>query len=235
MHRLTIAIDPAVRTQFPDLVCGAFLARGLAGIDMGRLLLDPETMKARLAAAEIREETLLAHPLLAGWRRAIQACGLKASKFRGSAEQLVRRALRGDEIRAAGEVVRLYCQISALHAAPLGGYDIDALPSRDIMIRFARPTDRFQPLGGGEMSLDERIVVYAAGNDVICWAFNVRDDARTALRETMRDALFTTEAVDPAQRLASEAALQELREALSSAGATVTPLAWTTGAPVELE
>ncbi|HXA18769.1 MAG TPA: phenylalanine--tRNA ligase beta subunit-related protein [Thermoanaerobaculia bacterium] len=236
MRNVTIAIDAAVSAKFPELLCGAFIVKGLTGIDAGQFLVNAETLKARLAAEGLTEETVLTHPAISGWRRAIQTLGLKAAKFRSSAEQLVRRAARGDEIKAPGDLVRLYCQLSALHVAPLGGYDIQSLPSTDIVVRFACPTDDFHPLGGtdGEMDLHDRIIVYAAGSDVICWAFNVRDDRRTALTEHTSMALFTTEAVFPEQRAASCRALSELRENLVSAGASASPILWTTGDLIQL-
>ncbi|HEY4640437.1 MAG TPA: phenylalanine--tRNA ligase beta subunit-related protein [Thermoanaerobaculia bacterium] len=236
MRNVTMAIDAAVCRQFPELVCGAFIVEGLSGINTGQFLIDAEALKARLAAEGVTEETVLAHPIIAGWRLAIQTLGLKAAKFRSSAEQLVRRATRGDEIKAPGDLVRFYCQLSASHIAPLGAYDVRALPSTDIVVRFARPADNFQPLGGmnGDMSLHDSIVVYAADNDVICWAFNVRDDRRTALTEMTSTALFTTEAAFSEQRAASCRAITELRESLLRAGAIAGPILWTTGDAVTL-
>jgi DNA/RNA-binding domain of Phe-tRNA-synthetase-like protein len=230
MSNLTIAVDAAVLAQFPDLACGAFIVRGLSDANVGQFLLDTETLQARLAALGLTEGTVLQHPAIAAWRRAIQSCGLKAAKFRSSAEQLVRRGVRCDEIKAPGDIVQLYCQVSALHVAPLGGYDLETLPTSDIAIRYAQATDNFQPLGGnngGDMGLDNRVVVYATGENVICWGFNVRDDCRTALRESTVNALFTTEAVYAEQRLFGENALAALRQYLHDGGANVTSIVWT--------
>ncbi len=54
MSEVTIAIDPAVRAQFPELACGAFIVKGLPGLDAGQFLLDADALEARRRAAARR-------------------------------------------------------------------------------------------------------------------------------------------------------------------------------------
>jgi len=104
------------------------------------------------------------------------------------------------------------------------GYDLERVDekaaSRDIVLRFAKPGDHFEPLGGRpeDFPLRADIPVYACGTEVLCWAFNVRDSAATSLVEGTRSALFVGEALseDQADRLL--AAISELRATLESAG-----------------
>ncbi len=207
---------------------------------------DGEDIRARLEEEGISPETITADERIAAWRTAVQLSGLKAAKVRGSAEQLVRRFLRGDAIGGGPGVssqesvassppssdlpplVRLYCAVSARFVAPLGGYDVARLPSPHIALRFARSDDLFEPLGGNaaDMPLTSSVPVYAVGSTVLCWMFNVRDAASTALTETTTEALFFSEALTDAQIRASERALNTLRETLQPAGARSGEITW---------
>ena len=227
---IMVEIASEVRDRFPEIRCGAFRALGLDVIDSQAFKLDDAAVRDALASQGLSIETVTQDSRIAAWRAAIQACGLKAAKVRGSAEQLVRRYLRGDRIGGPA-LVRMYCGVSAKAVAPLGAYDVDRLPSAPIQLRFARPTDMFEPLGGNvaDMPLAPTIPVYVAGDQVLCWMFNVRDAQATALSDSTREALFLTESLTPLQTESSAEALTSLRELLEMAGANVSPIAWNKG------
>ena len=225
---ITLTVAPDVLGRFPELACGGFLTDRL---DSANVSQSPsyESIRESLAGEGITIEEITAEPRIAAWRAAIQASGVKASKFRGSAEQLARRVLRGGSVEAP-PLVDLYCRLSALHLAPLGAYDVDRLPGTNIELRHARSGDSFEPLGSGVevMPLAAAVPVYAVGDVVLCWLFNVRDSARTSLTPSTRRALFLSESLNPAQRQASDQALGALREALLTAGANAGGIVWTT-------
>jgi len=222
---LQIASD--VRDRFPEIRCGGFRTSSIPAIDEHAVGVDGELIRSELRAQGLTLDSITQDPRIAAWRSAIQGSGLKAAKVRGSAEQLVRRYLRGDSI-GGPRLVRIYCSVSAKAVAPLGGYDVDLLPSCPIQLRFAQPGDRFEPLGGkaSDMPLTPTIPVYAAGDTVLCWMFNVRDAMATALSDATTEALFVTEALTPAQAESSIEALTILRGLLSVAGAHVGPIKW---------
>ena len=225
---MTLTVAPDVLGRFPELACGGFLADRLN--DAAVSPAPPyESIREALSGEGITVEEIAAEPRIAAWRAAIQASGIKASKFRGSAEQLARRVLRGGSIEAP-PLVDLYCRLSARHLAPLGAYDVDRLPGSDVELRHARSSDSFGPLGSGAevMPLTAAVPVYAIGDVVLCWMFNVRDSALTSLIPSTRRALFLSESLNPAQRQSSERALNALREALLNAGADAGEIVWTT-------
>jgi len=226
-NEIAVEIASEICERFPGIRCGGFRASGLNVIDMHAVETDDAAIRGTLTSKGLSIETVTQDSRIAGWRVAIQACGLKAAKIRGSAEQLVRRYMRGDSIGGPA-IVRMYCGVSARTIAPLGGYDVDRLPSLTIQLRFARPTDKFAPLGGNvaDMPLAPTIPVYATGDQVLCWMFNVRDACATALCDTTTKALFLTEALTPLQMESSTEALAMLRTLLETAGADVSPIAW---------
>lgn len=224
-----LVIDPQTLDRFPDVRVAGFLA-----LDVHRsheALAGSAGALAAEAAAVLRTHfaapgDVLRDERIEGWRSAFRACGLKASEVRSSVEQLVRRLLRDDRLGMPLPIVEAYCALSAMHVAPLGAYDLDRLPSSELILRPARAGDSFEPLGGSasKMPLDPRVIVYAAGDEVLCWAFNHRDSARTCLRPETTRAVFIGEALTASQRPALLAALEGLRDVLTDHGASVEPL-----------
>lgn len=221
--KIQLAIEKPVTEQYPDVTVGGFLVN-LEGLKD----LDGETDEMMTAASRelIRRgckiETLANEPRIAAWRDAFKRSGLKPSTFKSSVEQLARRVLRGDSIATPLPIVNLYCGVSTLHLAPLGGYDCASLPESRIVLRHVQPKmDRFTPLAGRreDMPLLPTVVVYAAGDEIICYGFNHRDSATTCLRANTRVALFCSEATTPVHQESAKSALSCLREFLTSNGA----------------
>lgn len=229
---ISVGIAPAVRERFPTITVAAFAVDGLREFHAEGTLVGVEEIRRQLIAEGLTLDTLLQEPRIALWREALRSCGIKPSTFRGSAEQLVRRVLRGEEIDAPA-MVRRYCEASAQNIAPLGAYDVQRLPTNAIELREGRTGDHFTPLGGRaeDMLLKREIVVYACGDEVVCWAFNVRDSALTSLTENTNTALFLSEAVADVHLDASLRALRELRMLFIAAGLTPTEIAMTDGLP----
>ena len=222
-----LEISDEIRSRFPSIAAGGFIATGLQDLE-GVGLPDENQVRAQLEKEGLAIETITADPRIAAWRDAIRDSGLKASKVRGSAEQLVRRILRGGEL-SAPPLVRLYCLVSARFVAPMGAYDLDRLPATTIHLREPEPGDSFDPLGASpdEMPLTPDVPVYAIGSIIVCWMFNVRDAKSTALVETSDRAVFMAEALNEPQLEAARSALEELRSILDHAGAVTGDIAWT--------
>jgi DNA/RNA-binding domain of Phe-tRNA-synthetase-like protein len=181
MPTITLQIDEAILGPFPDVAVGGLLVDGLdhAAEDVAATVPSlVEGASEALAAQGLSAQDLANDPRIRGWRTAISACGLRPSSFRGSAEQIGRRLLRADPIHTRLPIVDAYCAISARHLVSLGGYDLARLPGPVIALRPGRPSlDRFAPIGGRaeDMPITRRVVVYGCADEVLCYAFNVRD------------------------------------------------------------
>lgn len=224
MPSLEISLERELIDRFADIVVAGFVLEGL-----DRVRFDPDELTARAAGARdeltmkgIGLDTLTSDPRIAAWRRAYAEMGLKPSTYRSSPEQLARRLLRHGAITTPIPAVDLYCAVSARHLTALGGYDVDRLAGREVLLRRASPGgDSFDPLGGRkeDFPLKESVAVYAVGNQVICYAFNHRDSEKTCLTNVTRVAAFLGEAVSREQRSPLLDALRELREAFEERGA----------------
>jgi DNA/RNA-binding domain of Phe-tRNA-synthetase-like protein len=220
MPSRTLVIAGEVAGRHPDILVGGLLATGLRAAAEATPPLPEDTARA-LVAQDVTIELVADHPLIKDWRSAIAACGLKPSTYKSSPEQLARRTLKSGPVRTGLPLVDLYCEVATRHLAPLGGYDVARLPEGEIDLRLAGPGDRFDPLGGGDMPLTEKIVVYAVGSTVLCWAYNCRDSRETCLTEDTDTGLFLGEAVTARQHQALHAALDDLASRLHAAGAQV--------------
>jgi DNA/RNA-binding domain of Phe-tRNA-synthetase-like protein len=230
---VTLRLEAEVLERFPALSVGGF---AVAGVDRAAAALDEAALEALWAGARsgletagARLETVAELPRVRAWRQAFAACGVKPSTYRSSVEALVRRVLKDGAVQTPIPAVTAYCALSVRHLAPLGGYDADRLPAPEVAVRPARPgAERFSPLGGRaeDMPLDERVVVYASGDEVICWSFNHRDSRDTCLLPETRAAVFFGEALAPDARADVAAALEELRSLFTERGARATPVAF---------
>lgn len=226
-QEIRIDIDPAVLERFPECRVGGFVVRGLASA-AARVTLEPAAaLAAPFTAQGISVESLSDEPRIRGWRQAFQAMGLKPSTYKGSAEQLARRLLKGPWISTPLPLVNLYSAVSVKHLAPLGAYDVERLPEAAVTLRFPREGDAFHPLGGRpeDMPLRPTVAIYASASEVVCWAFNHRDSASTCLQPGTDLGLFLGEAVAAHQHASLEAALAELGQDLHQAGAEVGEIA----------
>ena len=84
-------------------------------------------------------------------------------------------------LRSVNYFVDAYSYVSLKHSIPIGGYDLDSLPSKDITLRYARKGDRFKPLGLNQFERikDESEIAYYSIGDVICRYWNNKDSEIT--------------------------------------------------------
>lgn len=223
---LTVSIDPQLFPRFPALKVGGFLVTSLNRASAAITADDVEELWAStvesLARGGVTTSNVAAMPSVQRWREAFAACGLPPSAYTNPVEALVRRVLSDGRIRSTVRVVALYTAIAVRHLAPLGGYDLDALPTTSIAVRPARPgSDWFVPLGARptDVPLQHRVIVCAADRTVLSWSFHHRDSRQACLRRETSHAVFFSEAVTAAHAKAAASALTELRAFLAARGA----------------
>ncbi len=217
---LALHVDPSVTAELPHFKAYGVRVRGLAAVDRAQAAY-PFADRTYATLMSFDYERLAEDPRIKVWRDAYRRMGLKASEFRSSIEQLVRRSLGDNMLNTPVPIVDLYNRASISFAVPMGGYDMSALPPHPISVRAVADGDYFAPLGGApeNFPLSPGVLAYACGREILCWALNHRDSRLTALRAETDDALFVTEAVDPRGAEASREALAELAGCLATLGA----------------
>jgi DNA/RNA-binding domain of Phe-tRNA-synthetase-like protein len=155
-------------------------------------------------------ETFNQHPQLAAWRAAYRKFGSDPHRYRCSAEALIRRVLKGDQIRHINKLVDLYNYISLKYVLPVGGEDLNMIKG-DLILGFADGAELFVRLGGTENEPPQPgEVVYKDEEGVACRRWNWREADRTKLTEETKNAIIVIEALLPATREVVEEATKDL-------------------------
>ena len=176
--------------------------------------------QAHVRAMDISPDRLIEREEIQEWRKAYSQFGLKPSKYRSSIEQLWKRAVQGNVIQTPVPLVNLYCFASILSGAPMGGYDLDHV-SGDLYVRLARGNEQFTGIGEKQPAhVPAGVVVYGDDSSVLCYGWNYRDAACSALRAETRRAIFFADSAEARSRGRAASAMTLLREALDDAGAT---------------
>jgi DNA/RNA-binding domain of Phe-tRNA-synthetase-like protein len=217
-----LKVDPSILERFPRysaaVVYAHFLENGESDAE--------STAWLREAEARVREtvpEPASAHPHLAAWRSVFTAFGSKPSKFLCSAEALVKRALKGEDVPPINRVVDAYNSVSLRHVLPAGGEDLDRLES-DLSLAFSDGTEPFDPMSadGGIPGADSRRaerpdageVVWKDSAGVTCRRWNWRQCKRTRLVPDTKNAYFVLDRLAPYPRGVLEVAAAELAHLL---------------------
>jgi lysyl-tRNA synthetase class 2 len=220
MTELHFRCEPELFETFLDLTVFAVRVSGMkAALTKGNAA---QVLIDAVNGCTVDPEKVAEDAMVAAWREAYGLMGVKPSKFRSSVEALLRRASKRAELELPIGSVNLYNACSITHRAALGAYDAAKLPSGSLELRRARPaTDRFDPLGAetSAFPLTPGLVVYASGDDVLCWGFNSRDSKLSALDENSDTGIFFAEAAKAAHVAPAQAALEMLRTHFASWGA----------------
>lgn len=214
--RFRLRVDPEVERRFPSYSVLVVYAYGLSNGPS-----DDASVAALRAAEEsarstFGEQKASAHPHISAWRQAFSAFGSKPSKYLCSAEALLSRVLKGQELPAINRVVDHYNAVSVRHVLPAGGEDLDKLVS-DLVLTVATGDEPFDAVGGEGAEIehaDPGEIVWADRAGVTCRRWNWRQGVRTRLTSETRNAYFVLDRLEPYGLDALDAAGQELIAAL---------------------
>jgi DNA/RNA-binding domain of Phe-tRNA-synthetase-like protein len=121
----------------------------------------------------------------------MSAFGCKPSRYPCSAEALLKRVARGDELPAINRLVDLYNAISVAYALPLGGEDVERVSGGVVLM----PAVGDEAFDGGDPPAPGEIV-WRDDLGVTCRAWNWRQGTRTRITETSTHVYFLIEAME---------------------------------------
>lgn len=193
-----LRVDPAIFERYPDYRALIVYADGVRA-GPGDEASAEALARAHAVARRRFEGTQPAeHPHIAAWRAAYRDFGSKPSRFRCSAESLIRRALAGG-VPSIDRIVDVYNAVSIEHVIPVGGEDRRALAGEG-RLRFATGDEAFDTREEGEVRIehpDPGEVVWADRAGVTCRRWNWRQCLRTAVTEATTTACFVFDALGP--------------------------------------
>jgi len=131
------------------------------------------------------------------WRKAYSSFRTDPSKFKCSSEALVRRVLKGDNIRHINKLVDAYNYTSLKYKTPVGGEDLASI-KETVWLKIAEGGEHFVALGSTDPEFPERgEVVYVSGKEILCRKWNWRESDRTKLTENTENAILVIDALKP--------------------------------------
>lgn len=167
------------------------------------------------ARGKIDVEKVVEIPTIAKWREIYKSFGAKPSKYRNSAEALIKRVILGNEIYRINSLVDLYNYISVKYIKTVGGEDIDKVEG-DLVLDFANGTEEFIALGSNENEPPKQgEVVYKDNKGIICRRWNWREAERTKLTEDTKNAVVVIENLISEENGKLKKALEELKSLIT--------------------
>ncbi len=214
-----LRLDPRFAPRFPGYTALVIYAQNLTNgpSDAGSI--------AVLRAAERDQRAAFAggkaadHPHIQAWRAAFGAFGAKPSKYPCSAEALLSRTLKGQDLPAINRVVDFYNAVSVRHVLPVGGEDWDCLDG-DLVLTEAEGTEPFVSVEAGtEVTTypEPGEIIWADPRGVTCRRWNWRQGRRTLLTQETRQAYFVLDRLTPYTEDALLTAGEELTGLLRTA------------------
>jgi DNA/RNA-binding domain of Phe-tRNA-synthetase-like protein len=149
---MQITIDPKLKAKCPRTALACVTARVEAGASPAALVAE---MKAR--EAEIQKlpfpRGVLASPQVEATRLAYKALGKDPSRYRGSAEALLRRLVAGKGLPEINAVVDAINLVSVESRLPVGLYDL-AHVTGGIVFRAGRAGETYKGIGKYDLNLE---------------------------------------------------------------------------------
>jgi DNA/RNA-binding domain of Phe-tRNA-synthetase-like protein len=199
-----------VAENYPAVNIGVLTGTGL---NISKTQTDLEKYKSdslQAAKALIGGDSVTTHPHIASMRNLYRIFGTKPADYHPSAEALVRRAIKTQQLPLINTAVDTYNAISVRHLIPMGGFDADQIVG-DILLRFSTGNEAFSPLGEVEHEVTySGEVVYADGRRVLTRRWNYRDCVKTRITEETVNVIMFADGSPEIPRVEVEKALEEL-------------------------
>lgn len=185
---MKISIAKEILGEFPDAAIG-YLAAEIEVRDSDLYVEGMKsTLQRKMNEIGISADTMMDHPDVRRWRDVFGKMGVKPSKYRSSLEALLRRLFKG-EMWNVSDVVDLYNCVSVLNLMPMGAHDLAKLKG-GLILRRGRAGEKFHPLGGDEIEVNPRNILYADEEKVTCWLWNHRDAREACVTGDTKQAVF---------------------------------------------
>src|SRR5262249_4572190 len=155
---ILVSIHAALRRAVPGLALGCVTA-GVRVEQHSKALWSEINQRLAHLTAAVSPDQINSIPQIAAMRSAYKALGKDPSRYRGSAEALLRRVLSGKGLYQINNVVDINNLISLESFQPLGSYDL-AQVSGAIELRIGAAGETYKGIGKDEINI-ENLPVFA--------------------------------------------------------------------------
>jgi len=138
-------IDDSIKSGIPRISLGLISSRVSVGPSDNLLLTEIEALITHIRS-EIALDQVPVLPEVCATRESYRALGKDPSRYRGSAEALLRRVLSGKSLYKINNVVDVNNLISLKARYPVGSYDADRIDSH-VSFRLGTRSEAFKGIG----------------------------------------------------------------------------------------
>ncbi|HET9183000.1 MAG TPA: phenylalanine--tRNA ligase beta subunit-related protein [Candidatus Angelobacter sp.] len=156
-----ISISAGLKQLLPELALGCVQAQVKVEQHSESLWAEINQHLGHLAA-DVKPDSLNSIPQIAAMRSAYKALGKDPSRYRGSAEALLRRVLSGKGLYRVNNVVEINNLVSLKSLLPAGSYDLSNVTA-PIELRIGRAGESYKGIGKDEINI-ENLPVFADVN-----------------------------------------------------------------------
>ena len=149
---MQITIDAKLKAKCPRTALGCVTARVEAGASPAALLQEMKTRENEIQKLPF-PRGVLASPQVEATRTAYKALGKDPSRYRGSAEALLRRVVAGKGLPQINAVVDVINLVSVESRLPVGLYDLGHVVG-EIVFRAGRASETYKGIGKYDLNLE---------------------------------------------------------------------------------
>lgn len=178
-------IDTLLKERCPNIRLGLLYAEITVREEspvLWQLMLD----EAEKRSASLTTEDISKIPTVAAARKAYKLLGKDPSRYRPSAEALLRRIVSGKGLYAVNNVVNLINLISFKSGFSIGGYDPDSIQG-DIVFGKGLDSDHYEGLGRGLLNIEDLPVLR---DKISAFGCPTSDSERTGIRNNSKSCLW---------------------------------------------
>ncbi len=148
-------------------------------------------VRSRYSLDRLKDDPVIRHYRDFYWHE----LGIDPTKQRPAQEALLRRVLRGEDLPRINPMVDIGNAASIKYLVPIGLYDIDSFGGKDLVIRYARDDEVFNPIGSPQRRLSSNQIVLSTIDYLILHVYPYRDSEITKVKPETRNVLIITAGV----------------------------------------
>lgn len=155
---ISVSISPELKPAVPELALACVSGSVTVTEFKQELWREIEQLLSGLPS-NFKPEQINSIPQIAAMRNAYKALGKDPSRYRGSAEALLRRVLAGKGLYQVNTVVDINNLVSLESMLPAGSYDLGSVTS-PIELRIGQPGEAYKGIGKDQINI-ESLPVFA--------------------------------------------------------------------------
>lgn len=125
-------------------------------------------------------EDISQFPAIHASRKAYKALGKDPARYRLSAEALLRRIVKGNQLYQINNVVDLVNLASVMSGFSIGGYDVSKI-SGEVKLGIGKPDEPYRAIGRGELNVESLPVLR---DSIGAFGSPTSDSERTSVKQT---------------------------------------------------